>query len=364
VRVAVCGVGLIGGSIGLAAQRRLDAEVAGFDPAPGSIARAIELGAITAGAESVSEAVAGADIVFCAAPVGRLPELVHEALDASRDETVVTDVGSTKRELVEGLASHPAAGRFIGGHPIAGAETAGVDSARAELFEGARWYLTPGEKAEGVHYDRLQRALLDLGARPQAIDAELHDRLMATVSHLPHVIANVMVSQAEVAISDEGERLPEVGRSFRDTTRVAGANPGVWKDIFTSNAEALAAEIDRAAERLREAAELIRAGDSRAVEEWQTRAQGARDRLLEGGASGGVLTELRVTVPNKPGVVAEIALALGREGVNIEDMALQPAADMRTGAISLWVAGESDTARAVEVIRELGHTASAAGSSA
>ena len=217
--------------------------------------------------------MAGADIVFCAAPVGRLPDLVREALDASGDETVVTDVGSTKRDLVEGLASHPAAGRFIGGHPIAGAETAGVDSARAELFEGARWYLTPGDQAGGVHYDRLQRALADLGARPQAIDAELHDRLMATVSHLPHVIANVMVSQAEVAISDEGERLPEVGRSFRDTTRVAGANPAIWKDIFTSNADALAAEIDRAVERLREAAELIRGGDAGAVEAWQSRAR-------------------------------------------------------------------------------------------
>jgi prephenate dehydrogenase len=174
----------------------------------------------------------------------------------------------------------------------------------------------------------------------------------------------VMVSQAEVAISDEGERLPEVGRSFRDTTRVAGANPAIWKDIFTSNADAVAAEIDRAVERLREAADLIRAGDAGAVEAWQSRARGARDRLLEGRASGGILTELRVTVLNKPGVVAEIALALGREGVNIEDMALQPAADMRTGAISLWVAGESDATRAVAVMRKLGHTAGAAGSSA
>ncbi len=364
MKVAVCGVGLIGGSVGLAAQRRLDAQVVGFDPDPDVVATAVELGAITSGASTVAEAVAGANIVFCAAPLGRLPDLVREALDGSGDETVVTDVGSTKRDLVEGLASHPAAGRFIGGHPIAGAETAGVESARAELFEGARWYLTPGDQAGGVHYDRLQRALADLGARPQAIDAELHDRLMATVSHLPHVIANVMVSQAETAISDEGERLPEVGRSFRDTTRVAGANPAIWKDIFTSNADALAAEIDRAVERLREAAELIRGGDAGAVEAWQSQAQGARDRLLEASASGGVLTELQVTVENKPGVVAEIALALGREGVNIEDMALQPAADMRTGAISLWVAGESDAARAVEVMHELGHTASAAGSSA
>jgi len=364
MRIAVLGVGLIGGSIGLAAQRRLEAEVAGFDPSPAAIRSGLELGALTAGAKTVTEAVSGADIVFCAAPVGPLPELVEAALDASADGTIVSDVGSTKRDLVEGIGRHPAAGRFIGGHPIAGAETAGVENARAELFEGARWYLTPGEQAGGVDYDRLQRAVAEMGARPQAIDAELHDRLMATVSHLPHVIANVMVSQAEVAISDEGERLPEVGRSFRDTTRVAGANPAIWKDIFTSNADALASEIERAAERLREAAELIRAGDALAVEEWQSRARGARDRLLEAGASGGTLTELRVTVENKPGVVAEIALALGRAGVNIEDMALQPAADMRTGAISLWVAGDGDAARAVEVMREMGHTASAAGSSA
>jgi prephenate dehydrogenase len=362
MKIAVCGVGLIGGSIGLAAQRRLDAEVTGFDVVQGAVDRAVELGALTRGAGTMPEAVEGADIVFCAAPVGYLPELVARALDASSDETVVTDVGSTKRELVEGLAGHPHASRFIGGHPIAGAETAGVENARAELFEGARWYLTPSGQAGGVHYDRIQRAIADLGARPQAIDPDLHDRLMATVSHLPHVIANVMVTQAEVAISDEADRLPEVGRSFRDTTRVAGANPAIWKDIFASNSEALAAEIDRAAERLSEVAELIRSGDAAAVEQWQIRARGARDRLLDSSAAGGTLTELRVTVENKPGVVAEIALALGRAGVNIEDMALQPAADMRTGAISLWVAGDAE--RAVAVMRELGHAAATAGSSA
>lgn len=364
MRVAVCGVGLIGGSIGLAAQRRLETEVAGFDPARDVVATALERGALTTGAESVAEAVAGADIVFCAAPVGRLPDLVDEVLGASSEETVVTDVGSTKLELVERFTAHSEGGRFIGGHPIAGAETAGVENARAELFEGARWYLTPSGQAGGVHYDRLQRAIADLGARPQAIGAELHDRLMATVSHLPHVIANVLVSQAEVAISDQAERLPEVGRSFRDTTRVAGANPAIWKDIFTANSQAVAAEIDHAVERLTEAAELIRSGDAGAIEAWQERAAGARGRLLEGAASGGVLSELRISVENKPGVVAEIALALGHAGVNIEDMALQPAADMRTGAISLWVAGPEDARRAVEVMRELGHSASAVGSSA
>ena len=361
MKIAVCGVGLIGGSIGLAARARLGAEVSGFDAAPATTDRAVELGALNLAVGTVSEAVAGADIVFCAAPVGFLPTLVGEALDHSSDATVVTDVGSTKLGLVEALASHPGADRFIGGHPIAGAETAGVENARAELFDGARWYLTPGTEAGGLHYDRLQRAIAELGARPQAVDAALHDRLMATVSHLPHVIANVMVAQAETAISDEAERLPEVGRSFRDTTRVAGANPPIWRDIFTSNSEAVANEIDRAIERLRDAAALIRAGDGGAIQAWQEKAQGSRARLLASRTGGGNLEELRLNVENKPGVVAEIALALGHEGVNIEDMALQPAADMRTGAISLWVAGDDAATRAMRVIQGLGHSVSPAG---
>ena len=357
MRIAVLGVGLIGGSIGLAARGRLDAEVTGFDPAPANLERALELGALTSAAPSAIAAVADAGLVFCAAPVRDLPGVVAEALGASGDDTTVTDVGSTKRELVATLRGHPAAERYIGGHPLAGAETAGVKHARADLFEGARWYLTPDAHAGGVHYDRLQRTVADLGARPQAVDAESHDRVMATVSHLPHVIANVLVAQAQAALSEESERLPQVGPSFRDTTRVAGANPAIWTDIFTANGRAVAGEIDRVVERLREAAALLRAGDANAVAAWQRDAGAARRRLAEAGLAGGTLRELRVSVDNRPGVVAEIALALGKAGVNIEDMALYPAADMRTGAISLWVAGDDDAERAAAVVRELGHTA-------
>ena len=107
----------------------------------------------------------------------------------------------------------------------------------------------------------MQRTVADLGARPQAIEAEAHDRLMATVSHLPHVLANVLVAQAASALAEESERLPEVGPSFRDATRVAGANPAIWGDIFTGNREAVADEVDAVAERLREAAELLRGGE-------------------------------------------------------------------------------------------------------
>jgi prephenate dehydrogenase len=355
MRIAVLGVGLIGGSIGLAARRRLDAEVAGFDPDRVLLDRATEVEAIDRAAESVASAVEGAELVFCAAPVTALPGLAAEALDAAGDDCAVTDVGSVKREVIAALGSES---RFVGGHPLAGAETAGVENARADLFEGARWYLTPTPNTGGLLYDRVQRVISELGARPQAIEADTHDRLMAAVSHLPHVVANVLVTQATRAMSEEAEHLPEVGPSFRDATRVAGANPAIWGDIFSTNREAVAREIDGAAERLREAAEVIRSGDGDRVAAWHGAARDDRRRLLEADLVGGELYELRLSVENRPGTVAEIALALGRAGVNIEDMALYPAPDMRTGAVSLWVAGEAESERAAEIVRGLGHTVS------
>jgi prephenate dehydrogenase len=355
MRIAVLGVGLIGGSIGLAARERLGAEVVGYDPNRSAQESAVEdVGAIDRIAASVAEACEGAELVFCAAPVTDLPRLAAEALEGSGPDTVITDAGSTKREIVAALGEEE---RFIGGHPLAGAETAGVGNARADLFEGARWYLTPTERSGGLLYDRLQRVIAGLGARPQAIDAETHDRLMATVSHLPHVVADVLVTQAAAELTRDSERMPEVGPSFRDTTRVAGSNPALWAAIFASNSEAVAEAVESTSEALREAAELIRGGDRDAIAAWHAAAGEQRRGLLEAGNAAGPLRELRVVVANRPGTVAELALALGEAGVNIEDMALHPAPDMTSGAVSLWVAGDEQARRAVTLVRELGHTA-------
>ena len=233
-----------------------------------------------------------------------------------------------------------------------------MENARDDLFEGARWYLTPTPNSGGMLYDRVQRAISEIGARPQAIEAETHDRLMATVSHLPHVLANVLVTQAATALSEEAEHLPEVGPSFRDATRVAGANPAIWPDIFAGNREAVASEIDGVIARLGETADLLRAGDRDAVGAWHEQAGRRRRELIDTEIAGGPLHELRVLVPNRPGIVAEVALELGRAGVNIEDMALYPAPDMTSGAISLYVAGDEPAERAERLVRGLGHDVS------
>jgi prephenate dehydrogenase len=352
-------VGLIGGSIGLAARERLGAEVVGCGRTPATIARAVEVGALDRGAASVAEACDGADLVFCAGPVAALPAQAGEALAACGPEAVVSDVGSTKGELVGVLGDDE---RFIGGHPLAGAETAGVDNARADLFEGARWYLTPTERSSGLLYDRLQRFVAGLGARPQAIDPGAHDRLMATVSHLPHVVANALVAEAAAELSRDSERMPEVGPSFRDTTRVAGSNPAIWADIFASNREAVADSVAAVAGRLTEAAELIRRGDRDAVATWHAAAGEDRRQLLEPALEAGPLRELRIVVVNRPGTIAALALALGEAGVNIEDMALHPTPDMTSGAVTLWVAGDEQAERAAALVRELGHTVTVLGS--
>ena len=279
MRTAVLGVGLIGGSIGLAARQRLDAEVVGWGPRRATLDRALELGAIDRAAGSIEEACAGAELVFCAGPVAGLSELAGAALAASGPQTVVSDAGSTKRGIVAALGEDE---RFVGGHPLAGAETAGVENARADLFEGASWYLTPTERTGGALYDRLERAIAGLGARPRAIDAAAHDRVMATVSHLPHVLADLLAAQAAAELTHDAERLPEVGPSFRDATRVAGSNPAIWGDIFAANSDAVVAAIDDAVARLREARELIAAGDPEAIAAWHARAAQSRAELDRG----------------------------------------------------------------------------------
>ena len=356
MRIAVLGVGLIGGSIGRAARARIeDAVVVGFDPDPETMARAVGVGAVNRAAASVGEACDGAELVVCAAPVSGLVELARAALEACGEDVVVTDVGSTKREIVEALGDDE---RFIGGHPLAGVETSGVGNAREDLFAGARWYLTPTGGSSGVLYDRLQRGVAELGARPQAIEAAAHDRMMATVSHLPHVVANALAAEASAALGRDSERMPEVGPSFRDTTRVAGSNPAIWGDIFASNSEAVAAAVEALGGRLQEAAELIRSGDREAVAAWHAHAAEDRRRLLEEDLAGGPLSELRVVVSNRPGTVAELALELGRAGVNIQDMALYPTPDMTSGAVSVWVAGAEEARRAAGLIEKLGHSVS------
>jgi prephenate dehydrogenase len=279
VRIAILGVGLIGGSIGLAARRRAGASVRGYDPDPAALAAALELGAIDEPAGDIASAVGGARVVFAAAPVGALARTVREALALADSDCVVSDVGSTKLALDDARDD----GRFVGGHPLAGAETAGVAHAREDLFEGATWYLTPSPSADRELYERLRGVIERLGARPAEIEADAHDRLMASVSHLPHVLANVLVAQAAGACEREGARAA-AGPSLRDTIRVAGANTAIWTDIYLANRDALSEAIEEAVRRLGDVRAALARADAEELAAWNERARTARETLLGSGS--------------------------------------------------------------------------------
>ncbi len=339
--VAVVGVGLVGGSIGLAARERLGATVRGVDPrADVAVAR----GAVDSAHEDLAEALEGAEAAFVAVPVDSLVDTVRAVLGAAPPGGAVTDVGSTKGAVAGACRD----ARFVGGHPLAGAEVSGVEHARADLFDDATWYLTPAADAQGVVLERLHRLLSGLGARPVVIDADAHDRLMAAVSHLPHVLANVLVARAARALGDE--RVPATGPSFRDATRVAGANPSLWNGIYAANAPALADELDGAIAALEAVRDDLRAGAD--LTAWQQAAAEDRAALLSALAAGPV-RELRALVPNRPGVVAEIALALSHAGINISDMALSPSPGGERGEIAVSVP-EARAEEAAALVIELG----------
>lgn len=350
LRIAVVGLGLIGGSIALGARGRLSARVSGYDRNAAALQAAVERDAVDETGDSIGAVVGSAQAVFVAVPVGRLGDVVGEALAAAPSDCVVTDVGSTKRAVVSAHEDP----RFVGGHPLAGAESSGIAHARSDLFDGATWYLTPRAETSGVLYERLHRLLRGLGAQPAAIEAELHDSVLANVSHLPHVMANVLVEQAGQVLAEGGERLPATGPSFRDATRVAGSSSAIWTDIYLSNADALAEAVRRTIHALSAVHEALSSHDRGWITDWNERAATARRGLLEAQLVGDTLFELRASVPNRPGVVAQLALELGRAGVNIVDMALYPAPDMRDGVVALWIAGEAQADRAESLVGGLG----------
>lgn len=247
-RIAVLGTGLIGGSFALAARANLPGiQVVGWDK-PDVLKRACALGAIDQGHAELSAALSGADLIYVALPVGltiaQLPEIARHAPHGA----LVTDAGSTKRAVCAAAASHfSGAARFLGGHPMAGKEDSGIDSAEATLFRGAQYVLI-GAAADSGSDERIAgfRDLLErIGARPVWMDAETHDRAAAVVSHLPQLVAVALAGVVHEATDQTGLPLTLAGRGLRDALRLAGSPYAVWRDIVLTNADHLEAGLDR-----------------------------------------------------------------------------------------------------------------------
>lgn len=351
MKVGIVGTGLMGASVALAAARRGD-EVTGWDPDAAALAAAVARGALRP-AGTLEQAVAAAELAVVAAPIARLPSVVAEVLAAAGPVTTVTDVASTKASVV---AAAGGARRFVGGHPICGAETRGAEHATAELFQGATWFLTPAAETDADAYRTVHTFVSDLGATPVAIDAHAHDRLVALTSHVPHVLANVVANHVGGARVEGHEPLANAGGSLRDMTRIAGANPRIWVDIFLDNADEIRSELAEHRRRIEQVEQALARGDAGFVARWIGEAAQNRRRMLDREyPDAGELQRLRVHVPDRPGVLAGITQALGAERINIEDFELHHMSPERGGTLTLLVTGESDARRAADLLEAQGY---------
>ena len=352
-RLAIVGTGLIGASVGLAAKRAGVEHVSAYDADFEALATAAERGAVDEAAASLVAAVEDAELAVVATPVARLAEDVALALSAG-DSATVTDVGSTKGRLCAQV--HDRA-RYIGGHPVCGSEARGPGHASAELFEGATWFLTPLTETEPERYRLLHGFVSSLGAVPVAIDPEAHDRLLALTSHLPHALANIVLNHAGSLRVHGHEPLAAAGGSLRDMTRVAGANPRIWIDIFLDNAGELRSALSEHRRRVEELERALEARDAGWLARWIGEAAGNRRTLLEEAFTDvGELQRVRVHVPDRPGVLSGITQALGAEQINIEDFELQHLSPDRGGTLSVLVAGEAEARRAADLLEAQGYS--------
>ncbi len=335
-RAAVIGTGLIGGSVAVA-LREAGWHVSGSDSDAAATAQALDLGVIDfAGTDPEAE------LTVVAVPVGAVPSVAAKALARGG---VVTDVGSVKAPVVAAV-NHP---RFVGGHPMAGSEATGVQGARSDLFQGATWALTPTDNTDPTALALVHQVVRSLGAEVVTVSPEQHDRLVATVSHVPHLTAATLMGVANDRAVEHAALLRLAAGGFRDMTRVAAGDPGIWIDICRDNRDAILDVLDGFVESLGSMRDIVAEGRTEELRERLAGAQQARRSLPTGAPAPEFLCEVRVPVADRPGELAAITAMATELGVNVFDIEVAHAAGVAGGMLILVVAEEL----AAEFVAEL-----------
>lgn len=324
--------------------RRMGWWVTGSDLDPERAEKAFRLGAVDEVGMDPS-----ADVTFVAVPAGAVAGVANEIFSQQDSNGgTVTDVAGVKAGIVASV-THP---RFVGGHPMAGSEQEGVEGADPDLFLGATWVLTPGLRTSPEAFAEVSSIVRELGANPVALEAHRHDLLVAMVSHAPHLTAAALMNLAAEAASSDATLLRLAAGGFRDMTRVAAGHPGIWPDVVAENREAILSALDRLGSSLDKLRSAVASGDRSGLLDLLEKAREARVNLPSGAPAPERALELRVPVPDRPGVIAEVTTLLGGLGVNIFDLEIAHSAEGDRGVMVMVLdASAGETARAALVAR-------------
>jgi prephenate dehydrogenase len=330
-RALVVGTGLIGGSISLGLRRR-GWYVSGLDNDGGRALEAEQRGVIDRVGDDLD-----AEVIFVAVPATSVAQVVRDLLadPGRRPDAVVTDVSGVKSAIVA-EADHS---RFIGGHPMAGSEQIGLHGADPDLFEGAVWVLTPTAVTDLESFDRLKGVVMSLGADVLVLSAADHDRLVAVVSHVPHLVAATLMNAASAGAEQDGALLRLAAGGFRDMTRVAAGHPGIWPDICAENASAIVDALDVLVGDLSAMRDRVAGRDRDGLLGVLQTASAARRNLPARIARPDHLAELRIPVPDRAGVLAEITSLAADAGIGIYDIEIAHSAEGPRGVLILVVDG-------------------------
>ena len=286
-KITIVGVGLLGGSIGLAVRRhRLAVAIAGFVRRAASLKDCEKAGAVDYAVTDLLAAVSNADLIILCTPLAQMCALTEQILPALKHGAIVTDVGSVKAGVVRELESITAkvGAHFVGSHPMAGGEKMGVLAARADLFENAVCIVTPTKKSNATAVRKVEQFWKSLGARVLRLAAGEHDRLVSRSSHLPHVVAATLAALVlDPKQSKTQGQLCATG--FRDTTRIASGSPEMWRDIVLANRKNLSQSVDAFVAELKKFQGTLRRGDGKAVEKIFAAAKQRRDNWYAKGDS-------------------------------------------------------------------------------
>lgn len=353
--MALVGTGLMGGSLGLAARRRFpDLVVVGWDD-PATLHMALQTGAISKAGRSLAETVRGVDLIVVCTPVGTALDLLDEIGSAASDRAVITDIGSVKKPITTRASRVlPDSVLFIGGHPMTGSEKSGVEHANALLYENATWILTPPVGGD-VRYGALVSFLGSLGARIMELPAERHDAIAARVSHLPQLLAVLLVN----VLSADRTRYPELvemaAGGFRDMTRIAGSPFAMWRDILASNDREIHDVLSAFSDRLRTLSDAVRDGDLPSIAASFNDAEQTRD-FIPSDRKGFLhpLSNIYVFADDRPGALVRVTTALFDARINIRDIELLRIREGTGGTFRLGFVSPEQATSAVDVLSDVG----------
>jgi prephenate dehydrogenase len=357
-KIGVVGLGIIGGSLAKAIHKKGLADwTVAYNRNRGVTEVALQEGVIQQAAGGIDSSFAGCEIIFICVPVDEIAGIVQKLAHIVDKDAILTDVGSTKSDVIQAISHIPMSCAFIGGHPMAGSEATGYRAARANLFENAYYILTPDQKTPDWAVDKLSGFVRSFGALPIVLEPSRHDYATAAISHAPHVLAAALVNAVRHLDGEDRIMHTLAAGGFKDITRIASSSPDIWESICRTNKENIADILDKLADGINDFKAALCKEEKDRLKQLFSEAKKYRDSFLDNRVGAIVKTyDIIVDVEDKPGVIAAIASLLGEHQINIKNIGINNSREMEGGAMEICFYDRDSQALSLEILKTAGYT--------